>query len=75
MAVIFFSNSYIKESAGFFKCTQFGRRIQYSAINEEKLGTEKDLREKLNGADPYEWARQYIEKLNLNLEEGYNILP
>uniref|UniRef100_UPI002ED18826 IS1634 family transposase n=1 Tax=Petralouisia muris TaxID=3032872 RepID=UPI002ED18826 len=31
----------------------------------KKLGTEKDLREKLNGADPYEWARQYIEKLNL----------
>lgn len=34
-------------------------------ITVEKLGTEKDLREKLNGADPYEWARQYIEKLNL----------
>lgn len=30
----------------------------------EKLGTEKELREKLNGADPYEWAKQYIEKLN-----------
>ena len=34
-------------------------------ITVEKLGTEKDLREKLNGADPYEWAQQYIEKLNL----------
>ena len=34
-------------------------------ITVEKLGTEKDLREKLNGADLYEWARQYIEKLNL----------
>ena len=34
-------------------------------ITVEKLGTEKDLREKLNGADPYEWTRQYIEKLNL----------
>lgn len=33
-------------------------------ITVEKLGTEKELREKLNGEDPYEWARQYIEKLN-----------
>lgn len=30
----------------------------------EKLGTEKELREKLNGEDPYEWAKKYIEKLN-----------
>lgn len=34
-------------------------------ITVEKLGTEKELREKLNGGDPYEWARHYIEKLNL----------
>lgn len=33
-------------------------------ITVEKLGTEKELREKLNGADLYEWARQYIERLN-----------
>lgn len=33
-------------------------------VTVEKLGTEKELREKLKGADPYEWARQYIEKLN-----------
>lgn len=30
----------------------------------QKLGTEAELREKLNGADPYEWAKEYIEKLN-----------
>ena len=30
----------------------------------EKLGTEAELRKKLNGADPYEWAKEYIEKLN-----------
>jgi transposase len=30
----------------------------------EKLGTEAELREKLNGADPYEWAKEYIKKLN-----------
>lgn len=30
----------------------------------EKLGTEIELREKLNGADPYEWAKAYIKTLN-----------
>lgn len=38
-------------------------------ITVEKLGTEKELREKLNGADPYEWAKQYIEKLNQKEKE------
>ena len=28
-----------KELAGFFKCVQFGRRIQYSAVNEPGKGT------------------------------------
>jgi transposase len=35
----------------------------YSKI-VEKLGTETELRKKLNGADPYEWAKEYIQKLN-----------
>lgn len=30
----------------------------------EKLGTETELREKLNGADPYKWAKEYIKNLN-----------
>jgi transposase len=30
----------------------------------EKLGTEAELRKNLNGADPYEWAKEYIKKLN-----------
>ncbi len=36
----------------------------------EKLGTEKQLREKLNGDDPYEWAKEYIEKLNKAEKSG-----
>jgi hypothetical protein len=28
----------------------------------EKLGTEAELRKKLNGEDPYEWAEKYIKK-------------
>lgn len=30
----------------------------------EKLGTYKELKKKLNGEDPIEWAKAYIEKLN-----------
>lgn len=30
----------------------------------EKLGTELELKEKLNGADPYEWAKEYVRTLN-----------
>lgn len=36
-----------------------------TSVIVEKLGTEKELRQKLNGANPYEWAKKYIEKLNL----------
>ena len=35
----------------------------------EKLGTENELREKLNGQDPYEWAREYIKELNIQDKE------
>jgi transposase len=35
----------------------------------EKLGTEAELREKLNGKDPYEWAKNYIEELNKKEKE------
>ncbi|OXT07879.1 hypothetical protein CE561_05955, partial [Thermoanaerobacterium thermosaccharolyticum] len=30
----------------------------------EKLGTYTELKEKLEGQDPIEWAKKYIEKLN-----------
>jgi transposase len=36
----------------------------------EKLGTEEELRKKLNGADPYEWAKLYIEELNKKEKEA-----
>ena len=38
-------------------------------ITVEKLGTEKELREKLNGADPYLWAKDYVDKLNKKEQE------
>ncbi|MDR3186711.1 MAG: transposase [Christensenellaceae bacterium] len=40
----------------------------------EKLGTEEDLRKKLNGQDPYEWANNYIDTLNqLKKEESEKV--
>lgn len=36
----------------------------------EKLGTEAELREKLGGRDPYEWAKEYIAELNHKEKEG-----
>jgi hypothetical protein len=38
-------------------------------ITVEKLGTEAELREKLNGKDPYDWAKKYIEELNKKEKE------
>lgn len=34
----------------------------------EKLGTEAELRKKLDGKDPYEWANEYIQQLNAKTE-------
>lgn len=36
----------------------------------EKLGTEKELREKLGGNDPYLWAKEYVKKLSLEEKEN-----
>lgn len=35
-----------------------------STVVVEKLGTEEDIRKRLNGGDPYEWAKEYIARLN-----------
>lgn len=35
----------------------------------ERLGTEAELRKKLNGQDPYEWANAYIDQLNKKEQE------
>jgi len=36
----------------------------------EKLGTYIELKEKLNGIDPYVWAKEYIAELNQKEKEG-----
>lgn len=40
-----------------------------SSVIVEKLGTEAELREKLKGQDPYEWAKEYIAELNRKEKE------
>jgi transposase len=35
----------------------------------EKLGTEAELKKKLNGQDPYSWAKEYIAELNRKEKE------
>jgi transposase len=36
----------------------------------EKLGTEKELQEKLGDIDPHKWAKEYVEELNRLEKEG-----
>ncbi len=38
-------------------------------ITVEKLGTEKELHEKLNGKESYGWAKEYFNELNKQEEE------
>ena len=33
-------------------------------LHGQELAVQIELREKLNGADPYEWAKEYIKTLN-----------
>lgn len=42
-----------------------------TSVIVEKLGTEAELRKKLNGQDPYEWAKNYIEQLNQQEKEHH----
>lgn len=49
--------------------TVYNNGVRSSKI-VEKLGTEKELREKLGGADPYAWAREYAKRLTLEEKES-----
>ena len=58
-----------KNAASFYVTKTIYEGKKERTITVEKLGTEKELREKLNGADPYVWAKQYIEMLNQKEKE------
>ncbi|PKM53051.1 MAG: transposase, partial [Firmicutes bacterium HGW-Firmicutes-5] len=53
-----------KNSASFYVTKTIYVDKKEKTITVEKLGTEASLREKLNGKDPYEWAKAYVEELN-----------
>jgi hypothetical protein len=40
----------------------------------EKLGTEEELRKKLEGRDPIEWAKEYIADLNEQDKQGTRVI-
>jgi transposase len=60
-----------KNSASLYVTKTVYEGKKEKTITVEKLGTEAELREKLNGADPYEWAKKYIEKLNKQEQENF----
>ena len=58
-----------KNSASFYVTKTIYIDKRERTITVEKLGTEKELRERLNGQDPYKWAKDYVEKLNKEEKE------
>ncbi len=65
-----FSKSKNATSIYVTKCVyQNGKR---SSRVIEKLGTEAELRERLGGQDPIEWAKEYVAELNRREKAGQN---
>lgn len=58
-----------KNAASFYVIKTIYKNGKEQTKIVEKLGTEKELRERLNGKDPYEWAKKYVEKLNQKEKE------
>lgn len=58
-----------KNSASLYVTKTIYEGKKQHTITVEKLGTEAQIREKLNGEDPYVWAKDYIEKLNKQEKE------
>lgn len=64
-----------KNAASFYVTKTVYEGKKERTVTVEKLGTEKELRQKLNGADPYEWAKAHIAELNrLEREQKREIL-
>lgn len=58
-----------KNSKSLYVTKSFRENGKYSSKVIEKLGTYEELLKKLDGADPIEWAKEYIHKLNLQEKE------
>jgi len=59
-----------KNAASLYAAKSVYENGVHSSKIVEKLGTEKELREKLDGRDPYEWAKEYIKQLTLEEKEN-----
>ena len=58
-----------KNAASFYVVKSTYENKKHSSKIVEKLGTEEQLRKTLNGEDPIEWAKKYVEELNKKEKE------
>ncbi len=58
-----------KNSLSFYVINDVYKNGKRTSRIVEKLGTEAELRKKLNGQDPYRWAKEYITELNRKEKE------
>lgn len=68
--IVRLSISKSKNSTSLYVIESIYKNGKHSSKVVEKLGTTKELEEKLNGQDPIEWAKKYIEELNKREKEG-----
>lgn len=59
-----------KNSQSLYVIESIYENKKHSSRIVEKLGTYDELLEKLNGRDPIEWAKEYIEELNRKEKEN-----
>ncbi len=59
-----------KNAASFYVVKSVYDKGKRSNKIVEKLGTYAELKAKLNGRDPYEWAEEYVKELNRLEKEG-----
>ena len=59
-----------KNAASFYVTKTIYENGKERTITVEKLGTEKELREKLDGQDPYAWAKTYVSELTAKEKEN-----
>ena len=53
-----------KNSTSFYVIKTVYEDKKERTVTVEKLGTEAELRKRLNGDEPYEWAKNYVKELN-----------
>lgn len=59
-----------KNASSFYVIKDFTEKNKRTTKVVEKLGTLKELEEKLNGQDPIEWAKKYVAELNKKEKEA-----